>query len=218
MIAFAAEKRAEAAPDLENRLSPAQFGPMTIDARPITIHGYAIVSDDNMIAASDGLTPLSLRNEQDWRYYQSALADADLIVFGRRSHEMEPNTRGDLRVVVSRGARGLEQRADGGWWNPGSVAWAEVVKHVLPSGGEVAAPGGQSVFDLFLKIGYSAFHLSRAQGVKLPGGTAVFSACADGTSAEDVLSAAGLRAAERIELDPSQGVEMRVWRSGPKVA
>jgi len=178
----------------------------------ITIHGYAIVSDDDMIAASDGLTPLSLRNEPDWEYYQRALAGADLIVFGRRSHEMEPNTRGDLRVVVSRSARGLERRDDAWWWNPGDVDWAEVVRQVLPSGGEVATPGGQSVFDLFLKIGYSAFHLTRASGVKLPGGIKVFSACVDGASADDVLSAAGLRAAESIALDTDKGVEMRVWR------
>ena len=33
---------------------------MTADrVRPIEIHGYAIVSDDDMIAAADGLTPLS---------------------------------------------------------------------------------------------------------------------------------------------------------------
>ena len=52
---------------------------MTADrVRPIEIHGYAIVSDDDMIAAADGLTPVSLRNEKDWEYYQRAQARSDL--------------------------------------------------------------------------------------------------------------------------------------------
>jgi hypothetical protein len=184
----------------------------TPTVRPIEIHGYALISDDNMIAAADGLTPPTLRNEKDWEYYQNALARSDLIVFGRRSHELEPNHRGDRRVVISRGVAGFARRADAWWWNPETYAWATVVEELLPAGGEVAAPGGQSVFDLFLRIGYSAFHLSRKRGIALPGGRSVFSACAAGRSAEDVLSDSGLHASERIPLDPEHGVEMNVWR------
>ena len=48
---------------------------MTADrVRPTEIDGYAIVSDDDRIAGADGLAPVSLRNEKDWAYYQSALA------------------------------------------------------------------------------------------------------------------------------------------------
>ena len=107
--------------------------PEKVKSRPTEIQGYAIISDDNKIAGADGLIPASLRNQKDWDYYQRALAASDLIVFGRRSHELEPNVRGDLRLVVSRGADGLEQRADGWWWNPARVGWAEVVKRVLPA-------------------------------------------------------------------------------------
>ena len=114
--------------------------------------------------------------------------------------------------MISHTVAGFERRADAWWWNPETYAWAKVVEELLPAGGEVAAPGGQSVFDLFLRIGYSAFHLSRKRGIMLPGGRSVFSACAAGRSAEDVLSDAGLRAAERIPLDPAHGVEMNVWR------
>ena len=187
--------------------------PEKAKSRPTEIQGYAIVSDDNKIAGIDGLIPASLRNQKDWDYYQRALAASDLIVFGRRSHELEPNVRGDLRLVISRGADGLEKRPDAWWWNPAQIGWAEVVKRVLPLGGDVAAPGGQSVFDLFLQIGYDAFHLSRAHGVKLPGGQSVFSACDAGLSAEAVLAKAGLRASEKIPLDPGHGVEMIVWRA-----
>ena len=181
---------------------------MTLDIR-----GYAIVSDDDKIAAADGLTPLSLRNEKDWAYYQSALARADIVVFGRRSHEAEPNVHGQRRVVVSRAAAaGFEQRADAWWWDPERAPWAEVAARLLPAGGLVAAPGGQVVFDLFLAIGYTEFHMSRAHGVSLPGGRGVFSRCDAGVPAGIVLAEGGLSLSETIPLDPAQGVEMNIWR------
>jgi len=181
--------------------------------RPVRITGYAIVSDDDKIAGADGLVPPSLRNEKDWDRYQRSLAASDLIVFGHKSHDLEPNVRGDLRLIVSRHADGLERRADGWWWSPARAAWQEVVKKVLPRGGEVAAPGGEVVFDLFLKIGYDAFHLARAHGVELPGGRAIFSACNAGLPAETILAKAGLELAETIPLDPEHGVDMQVWRA-----
>ena len=176
------------------------------------IRGYAIVSDDNNIAAADGLVPLSLRNDKDWAYYQAALDRADVIVFGRRSHELEPNLHGQRRVVVSRTAAGLDRRPDAWWWDPEREPWAAVAAQLLPAGGLVAAPGGQVVFDLFLAIGFTEFHMSRAHGVTLPGGRGVFSACEAGAPAETVLTQGGLSLSETIPLDPAQGVEMNIWR------
>lgn len=187
--------------------------PEEASRRPVEIDGYAIVSDDDRITGPDGLVPASLRNEKDWQYYQDALARSDLVVFGHRSHELEPNVRGDARLVISSRAPGLEQRADAWWWNPARTSWAEAAKILLPLGGDVAVPGGQGVFDLFLEIGFDAFHLSRAHGVKLPGGRAVFSACDAGLSAEAVLADAGLCPIEKIPLDPERGVAMTVWRA-----
>jgi hypothetical protein len=178
-----------------------------------SIRGYAIVSDDDKIAASDGLTPVSMRNDKDWDYYQRALDSADVVVLARRSHEAEPNVRNHRRLVLSReAAAGLEHRSDAWWWDPARVPWPEVADRLLPSGGIIAVSGGQVAFDLFLTIGFAEFHLSRAHGVTLPGGRAVFSACDAGLKAETVLSRAGLRLAERIPLDPAQGIEMNVWR------
>lgn len=181
--------------------------------RPIEIHGYAIVSDDDRIADANDLIPPALRNDKDWEQYQRALANSDLVVFARLSHENEPETHGVPRMVVSRSSQGLENRGGVWWWNPALISWNEAVAKVLPLGGEVAAPGGQGVFDLFLGIGYDIFHLARAHGVKLPGGRAVFSECDRGLSAEAVLSKHGLVPAERIELDPAQRVEMNIWRA-----
>jgi hypothetical protein len=71
------------------------LAPEEAKRQPIEINGYAIVSDDDRIAGPDGLIPASLRNEKDWECFQWALASADLVVLGRRSHELAPNVRGD---------------------------------------------------------------------------------------------------------------------------
>jgi hypothetical protein len=181
----------------------------------LAITGYAIVSDDDKIAGVDGMTPVSLRNEKDWELYQRAQELADLVVFARRSHELEPNIHGTLRLVVSREAAGLEQRPDSWWWDPRATTWEEVAARLLPNGGLVAVGGGQVVFDLFLAIGFDGFHLSRAHGVKLPGGRSVFSSANAGVQAASVLEQHGLRLSERIPLDPAHGVEMTIWRRTP---
>jgi hypothetical protein len=178
----------------------------------LDITGYAIVSDDDKIAGADGMTPTSLRNEKDWELYQRAQDEASLVVFARRSHELEPNVRKNPRLVVSREAAGLEQRPDSWWWDPRRTTWEEVAARLLPAGGLVAVGGGQVVFDLFLMIGFGGFHLSRAHGVKLPGGRSVFSACDAGVTASTVLEQHGLDLSKRVPLDPAHGVEMTVWR------
>ncbi len=181
----------------------------------LNITGYAIVSDDDKIAGADGLTPTSLRNEKDWELYQRAQEVATLVVFARRSHELEPNVHGTLRLVISREAAGLEQRPDSWWWDPRRITWEEVAARILPSGGSVAIGGGQVVFDLFLMIGFTGFHLSRAHGIKLPGGRSVFSACDTGVSAATVLEQHGLGLSDTIPLDPAHNVEMTIWRRAP---
>lgn len=178
----------------------------------IEVHGYAIVSADDRIADAEGRMPAALRNEADWRYFQAGLDAADLVVLGRLGHEAHGNPKGRPRMVVSGRAAGLERRADGWWWNPAELPWAEAAARALPAGGRVAVPGGRGVFDLFLRLGYDAFHLSRAEAVKLPGGVPVFSACAGQGGAEAVLRAAGLRPGAREVLDPVGPVSLVVWR------
>src|SRR6204780_2900463 len=121
------------------------------------ITGYAIVSDDDKIAGADGLTPTSLRNEKDWELYQRAQEIANLVVFARRSHGLEPNIHRSVRLVVSREAASLEERPDGWWGDPRQTTWEEVAARILPAGGVVAVGGGQAVFDLFLMIGFDGF-------------------------------------------------------------
>lgn len=178
----------------------------------VEIHGYAILSDDDRIAGPDGRTPPSLRNEADRAYFQRELDRADLVALGRLGHEANPNVRDRLRLVLSRSSSGLERRGDAYWWNPDRTPWRAASAALLPGGGRVAVPGGQAAYDLFLGVGYDAFHLTRAHGVSLGGGRAAFAACDHGVGVETLLTRAGLRAGAPETLDAAAGVSLTVWR------
>jgi hypothetical protein len=178
----------------------------------VEIHGYAIVSDNDCIADASGRTPEALRNEADWAYFQAELNKSTVTVLGRLGHEANPNPKGRLRMILSSSSPGLERRADGWWWDPGKLPWDEAIRTVLPEGGRVAVPGGRQVFDLFLEIGYDAFHLTRAEGTHVPDGVPVFSACQAGRRAEMILSERGLAPGEHQVLDPAGGITLAIWR------
>jgi hypothetical protein len=177
-----------------------------------TIVGHAIVSADDRIADAQGRMPEALRNEADWALFQAELDRAQLIVLGRLGHEAHANVRRRPRMVVSSGARGLERRDDAWWWNPADLAWRQAVATVLPEGGMVAVPGGQAVFDLFLRQGYDLFALSRAHHVRIPDGRALFAEVAEGRSGEAMLRASGLAPGDERVIDGEAGVTHAVWR------
>ncbi len=157
--------------------------------------------------------PAALRNDADWAYFQAELDLADWVAIGRTSHEATPNPKGRRRLVLSRQSQGLEQRGGAWWWNPEAVAWASVAQRLLPEGGRVATPGGQAAFEVFLKIGFGVFHLSRAAGVVLPHGRGLFRGCEAGTSAEEILRAARLQPEPAISIDAAAQVTLTRWRA-----
>ena len=183
-------------------------------ALPYEFHGYAIISDDDRIADARGRFPDCLKNEADWTYFQAGLDDAGATLLGRRSHEASPNPKGRLRLVVSRSAAGLERRCDGWWWNPEGVSLADALDGVAPRNRVVAVPGGRDVFDLIGASGFAAFHLARAHGRSLPGGTGLFRACEAGARAEGILAAGGLCPSATTWLDEANAVSLTVWRAG----
>lgn len=175
-------------------------------------HGHAIVSADDHIADASGTMPKALRHPADWRRFQHALDEATLVVLGRRSHEASPNLRHRRRLIVSSTVAGLELRTDGWWWNPAGAALALALRSAAPEGGVVAIPGGRRVFDFFLAIGFDAFDLARAGGLRLPSGIPIFSACAQGRSAEELLFGGGLQRQSTEVLDEKEDVSVALWR------
>jgi hypothetical protein len=176
------------------------------------IHGYAIVSADDRIADSSGRMPEALRNEADWARFQAALDAAVLTVLGRLGHEAHPNRSGRNRLVLSSSTRGVEWRDGAWWWNPADLSFADALAATEADPGVVCVPGGRRVFDLFLSIGFDAFHLARASRVTIPGGIPIFSAVASGKNAEEILAGNGLVAGPVEVLDPVEGVDLTVWR------
>lgn len=182
-----------------------------------TILGLAIVSQDDCIADAQGNMPEVLRNDADWALFQSELDQASLTVLGRLGHEAHGNAKQRRRMIVSSRSSGLEERADGLWWNPDLLDWPTALARAVPEGGLIAVPGGQAVFDLFLGIGFDRFHLTRAHGVEVPGGRPLFSAVSHTLTAEQILAMHGLQPGETVTIDPTVPVTLTPWnrvRSG----
>ena len=182
---------------------------------PYRFEGHAIISDDDRIADASGKMPPALRNDADWRRFQSHLERAAIVVLGRLGHEAHPNRNRRNRLVLSSSAAGIERRSDAWWWNPAKTPLEEALARAAPEGGTVAIPGGQRVFDFFLDVGYDAFHLARAAGAVLGAGPTVFSACRPGLPAEAVLAGRRLVPSPPETLDEAARVSLTVW-SAPR--
>jgi dihydrofolate reductase len=184
-------------------------------AKDTAIEGYAIVSADGMIADHNGHMPDGLKSEPDAQFFTQGLDSAVLVVHGRHSHEHQGAASDRRRRMIvtdrSKGV-GVHPIIPNAWvWNPGSMPFEEACKTIGVSSGKIAVSGGGGVFGLFLKIGYDAFHLSRAGHLVLPGGRPVFPEVPAKTP-EQVLSAAGLRPDPVRVLDPGADVMLVTWR------
>ena len=62
---------------------------------PRRIEGYAIVSEDGMLANASGIMPDQLKFEADQNFFERGLDGVDVVVHGRHSHERQ--RRSDLR-------------------------------------------------------------------------------------------------------------------------
>jgi hypothetical protein len=89
-------------------------------------------------------------------------------------------------------------------WNPAAVSPEIVLSELGVTDGIVAVTGGTGVFDLFLPL-FTAFELVRVAGVTIPDGLPCFSA----GDPRQVLTSAGLRAAQTIGLDAA--ATLTVW-------
>ena len=176
------------------------------------IEGQAIASEDGMIADSTGLMPNSLKFPSDQKEYEQALDRATILVNGRLSYEWQARSPRRRRLVVTRRVAGLAPDPDNPnarLWNPAGAPIEEACASLGVKTGEIAVIGGTFVFSLFLAIGYDAFHLSHAPGVRLPGGVPVFREQKTGRSPEEVLAGAGLKAGPVRRFD--DGVTIVAW-------
>ena len=76
----------------------------------------------------------------------------------------------------------------------------------------LAVIGGTEAFGLFLDLGYDAFHLTRANRVRLPGGRPVFPGV-PARPPEELLTMRGLAAGPARILDPESDVALVTWQA-----
>ena len=176
------------------------------------IEGYAVVGDDDRIADAAGQMPNALKNDAEWAFFQDGLDAADIVALGRRSHDVTPNPRRRHRLVLTRSVARAEREGDVVFWNPAGASLEAAVGAFSCPVQHIAVAGGRDVFDYFLRPPhrYTAFHLSQIEGVKLSGGTGVFSAVETvGLTAAHVLASFGYGPASTRTIDT--GVHVVTW-------
>jgi hypothetical protein len=186
---------------------------------PYRIHAYAIVSSDGAIADAKGAMPRALMVDADKRYFERELDRADAVVHGRNSHEHQPNSPGRRRLVMTRKVAATAPDPDyphAMFWNPAGAPLEEACRALGLASGVIAVLGGTEAFDLFLDLGYDAFHLSRADNVKLPGGRPIFSRQRAGRSPEQILTQFGYEPGPKRMLDEARAVSVVSWTRGAR--
>jgi dihydrofolate reductase len=183
------------------------------DFRPRRVEGYAIISEDGMLATADRVMPDSLMFEADQRFFEHGLDHVDVVVHGRHSKETQKRSRERLRLMLTRRVSAIEvwkSNPNGLLWNPAGAPFEAALAALGVPNAAVGIIGGPDVFALFLDR-YDVFYLTRAPGVWLPGGRPVFPAVPVRTP-EDLLSAHGLVPGSPELLDPTRNLTMVPWR------
>ncbi len=185
---------------------------MPIQGTDIVVEGHAIISEDGMIAAADGIMPDGLRVDADWTFFQAALDRAALVVLGRKGHANHPNP-GRRRLVLTRSVVRLEtDQSDplAALWNPAGAEIGEVLQELGITSGTLAITGGTGTFDLF-EPHYDRFVLSEVRRLSLPDGVPCF---AKGHP-RFVLPGASLSPKDMDVIAP--GVVQTTWVRGPRL-
>jgi dihydrofolate reductase len=181
--------------------------------RPRRIEGYAIVSEDGMLANDAGIMPDSLKFEADQRFFERGLDGVDVVVHGRHSHEQQPHSHLRRRLILTRQIAAIAAHPSNEkalLWNPAGASFEAALAALGAPEGRVGVIGGTDVFGMFLDR-YDFFHLSRAPGVRLPGGRPVFPEVPTRTP-EEVLRSHGVDSGRRQVLDPAAGLVMVSWQ------
>lgn len=180
--------------------------------------GYAIVSDDGMLADADGLIPPSLIVPADQSFFMRGLDTAAALVHGRNSAE-QPTSPARRRLIATRTVAATAAdpaQPHALFWNPRGATVEAALAELGVRDGDIAVVGGTEVFGLFLPR-YDVFHLTRVQGVMLPGGRPVFPGV-PARPPEALLAETGLRAGAPETLDAARDVSVVAWTRAPELS
>lgn len=176
------------------------------------IEGYAIISEDGMLANAAGIMPDSLKFEADKIFFEKGLDGVDVVVHGRHSQEYQRHSDLRRRLILTRNISAITidpSNKKALFWNPTGASLEEAMTVLGVSDGSIGVIGGTVVFELFLDR-YDVFYLSRAPGVSLPGGRPVFLEVPAQTP-EEVLESHGLDRGQRQVLDRENDLSVVNW-------
>jgi dihydrofolate reductase len=180
---------------------------------PRRIAGFAIVSEDGMLANAAGVMPEKLKFTADQRFFEQGLDGFEAVVHGRHSHEQQPHSLRRHRLILTRQVPGLladPSNEKALLWNPAGTSFEQAWAALGVPDGSLAVIGGTDVFGMFLPR-YDAFHLTRAPDVRLPGGRPVFPQVPARTP-EEVLASHGLKPGPPRVLDAQCGLAVVSWQ------
>jgi dihydrofolate reductase len=176
------------------------------------IEGYAIISEDGMLATADCVMPDSLKFEADQKFFERGLDGVDVVVHGRHSQEQQARSPLRYRLILTRRVSGVAPHPSNPrarLWNPAGASLQEAMAALGTPGPNIGVIGGADVFASFLDR-YDVFYLTRAPGVWLPGGRPVFPEVPASTP-EELLAGHGFAPGPGVVLDPQRGLTMVGW-------
>ena len=166
-----------------------------------------------MLANAAGVMPDLLKFEADQIFFERGLDGVDVVVHGRHSHENQRRSDLRKRLILTHRVSAIASDPNNNnalFWNPAGASLDQALAVLGTPDGNIAVIGGTDVFGMFLDC-YDFFYLTRAPGVRLPGGRPVFPGVPERTP-EDVLAGHGLKGGPPQPLDRKKGVTVVKWQ------
>jgi dihydrofolate reductase len=179
----------------------------------LQVVGYAIISNNGMIADAVGRMPPQLMNEADQKFFSQGLDEAEVVVHGRHSQEQDGRASRRQRLIATRQVSALAPQPDNPramLWNPAGATLEDACKAFDVSQGVVAVIGGPQLYAAFLPR-YDAFHLTRATQATISNGRPVFPGIPPNTP-DEILQRHGLSPCPEQTLDGPAGIMLCTWR------
>src|SRR5436305_10402704 len=108
------------------------------------IEGYAIISEDGMLADANRHIPDALVVEADQKFFHGSLDRAGVVVHGRHSHEGGPRAKLRHRLVLTRSIAALapdQKHPHSLLWNPQGASLDQALAELDPPAGMIAVIG-----------------------------------------------------------------------------
>jgi dihydrofolate reductase len=176
------------------------------------IEGFAIISEDGMLADATRHMPDSLKFSADQRFFEQGLDNADVVVHGRHSQEQFARSPLRQRLILTRRVPDLAPHPTNTralYWNPSGASFDQALAALHDPRRRIAVIGGTDVFALFLDL-FNIFHLTRVAGVTLPSGRPVFPEV-PARLPEQILVEHGMRPGPIRVLDSAHGLTLTSW-------